>query len=390
MRQPATYYHVKGCRSKVQVHQGGTRSGKTYSILQALIELCYENDNAGAVITIARKTFPAIRASVMRDFFQILEAEGLYNPALHNKSQATYVLFGNMVEFISVDQPQKVRGRKRDILFVNECNELTLEDWRQLTLRTTGIPGGPAIIIDYNPSDEFHWIYDHVLTRDDHTFFQTTYKDNPYLAPSTIAEIERLKQADENYWRVYGLGERGASRATIFTHWTQVEQVPDGWKLLCYGLDFGYTNDPTAIVGVYTDGEGFCLDEVCYAYGLTNAAISQTLRDAEVGRGTMVVADSAEPKSIDEIHGHGFNMHPARKGRDSVRAGIDYMRSRPLMVTARSVNGIKELRNYKWKEDKNGKQLNEPVDAFNHFIDAARYGMTFNQTNPNFGAYALG
>ena len=369
----------------MQVHQGGTRSGKTYSILQALVELCYNNENSGAVITIARKTFPAIRASVMRDFFAILEGENLYNPALHNKSEATYVLFGNMVEFISVDQPQKVRGRKRDILFVNECNELTLEDWRQLVLRTTG-----NIIIDYNPSDEFHWIYDEVLTRDDHTFFKTTYKDNPFLPESTIAEIERLKEADENYWRVYGLGERGASRATIFTHWKEVHQVPSDWKLLCYGLDWGYTNDPTAIVAVYTDGHAFCLDELCYAHGLTNAAISQTLRDVEVDRHMMIVADSAEPKSIDEIHGHGFNVHPARKGADSVRSGIDYMRSRPITVTSRSVNGIKEMRNYKWKEDKNGKQLNEPVDAFNHFIDAARYAITFNQTNPIFGTYALG
>ena len=263
MRQPATYYHVKNSPAKIQVHQGGTRSGKTYSILTALIELCHRNENSGAVITIARKTFPAIRASVMRDFFEILEREDIYNVELHNKSEATYILFGNMVEFISVDQPQKVRGRKRDILFVNEANELTLEDWRQLMLRTTG-----RAIIDYNPSDEFHWIYDHVLTRDDHEFFQTTYLDNPFLPEATVAEIERLKEADPDYWRVYGLGERGVSRATILTHWKQVPQVPEGWKLMCLGLDFGYTNDPTAIVKVYTDGHAFCLDEVCYATGL--------------------------------------------------------------------------------------------------------------------------
>jgi phage terminase large subunit len=202
LRQPATYYHVKNSEAKIQVHQGGTRSGKTYSILTALIELCHRNENSGAVITIARKTFPAIRASCMRDFFEILEREDIYNVELHNKSEATYILFGNLVEFISVDQPQKVRGRKRDILFVNEANELTLEDWRQLMLRTTG-----RAIIDYNPSDEFHWIYDHVLTRDDHEFFRTTYKDNPFLPEATVAEIERLKEADPDYWRVYRLLE---------------------------------------------------------------------------------------------------------------------------------------------------------------------------------------
>ncbi len=389
MRQPATYYHVKSSTARIQVHQGGTRSGKSFSILTAIIELCYLNENAGAVITIVRKTFPAVRATIMRDFFEILEREGIYDVNLHNKSEATYLLFGNLVEFVSIDQPQKIRGRKRSLLFANEANELDLESWRQLIMRTTGIPNGPSIIIDYNPSDEFHWIYDHVLTRDDHEFFQTTYRDNPYLTPTTVAEIERLQDADPDYWRVYGLGERGVSRATILTHWKQVPQVPDGWKLMTVGLDFGYTNDPTAIVKVYTDGHGFCLDEICYATGLTNADISRTLKEAEVGK-TMVVADSAEPKSIDDIHGHGINVHPARKGRDSVRSGIDFLRSRPLMITERSLNGIKELRNYKWKEDKNGRQINEPVDAFNHFIDATRYAITWNQTNPNFGQYALG
>ncbi len=385
MKQAATYYHVKESPAKIQVHQGGTRSGKTYSILTALVELCYKNENAGAVITIARKTFPAIRASVMRDFFSILEREGIYDVNKHNKSEATYVLYGNMVEFISIDQPQKVRGRKRDILFVNEANELNLEDWRQLILRTTG-----RILIDYNPSDEFHWIYDEVIPRPDASFFQTTYLDNPHLPGEVIHEIERLKEADPDYWKVYGLGERGVSRSTILTHWKEFDQIPPEYKLLNIGLDFGYTADPTAIVKVYTDGHGFILDEVCYASGLTNVAIAQTLRDAEVQRGDIVIADSAEPKSIDEIHGHGFNIHPARKGRDSVRAGLDFLRSRPLGVTSRSVNGIKELRNYKWKEDKNGRQLNEPVDAFNHFIDASRYAITHTQTNPNFGTYALG
>ena len=385
MKLATSYYNVKECQTKIQVHQGGTRSGKTYSILTALIELAYRNSNAGSVITIARKTFPALRASVMRDFFEILENEGMYNPDNHNKSEGTYSLFGNMVEFISVDQPQKIRGRKRDCLFVNEANEITLEDWRQLILRTTG-----RIIIDYNPSDEFHWIYDQVLTREDCSFYQTTYLDNPFLPQTVVDEIERLKDVDENYWRVYGLGERGISRATVFTHWKEIDQVPDGWRLMCYGMDFGYTNDPTAIVAIYTDGHGFALDEIVYTTGLTNHAISQTLRDASVHRTDVIIADSAEPKSIDEIHGHGFNIHPARKGPDSVRSGIDYMRSRPLFITSRSINGIKELRNYKYKEDKNGKQLNEPVGAFNHFIDAARYGITFNQTNPNFGKYALG
>ena len=380
---PATYYHVKECKSKIQVHQGGTRSGKTYSILTALIELCHKN--SGLVVTICRKTFPALRATAMRDFFEILNREDIYNPDLHNKSDATYQLWGNMVEFISIDQPQKVRGRKRDVLFINEANEINLEDWRQLLLRTTG-----KVLIDYNPSDEFHWIYDEVIPREDAAFFQTTYKDNPFLPESVVMEIERFKEADENFWRVYGLGERGASQATVFTHWKEIDQIPNEYKLLNIGLDFGYTNDPTAIVRVYTDGHGFAVDELCYATRLTNSDISKVLRDSGVSRSDVIICDSAEPKSIDEIHAHGFNTHGARKGKDSVKNGIQFLHSRPLLVTARSVNLIRELRNYKWKEDKNGKQLNEPVDNFNHAIDAMRYAITFNQTNPNFGSYAIG
>lgn len=380
---PATYYHVKECKAKIQVHQGGTRSGKTYSILTALIELCHKN--SGLVVTICRKTFPALRATAMRDFFEILNREDIYNPDLHNKSDATYQLWGNMVEFISIDQPQKVRGRKRDVLFINEANEINLEDWRQLLLRTTG-----RVLIDYNPSDQFHWIYDEVIPREDAAFFQTTYKDNPFLPQSVVLEIERFKEADENFWRVYGLGERGASQATVFTHWKEIDQIPNEFKPLNYGLDFGYTNDPTAIVQTFTDGHGFAVDELCYATRLTNSDISKVLRDSGVTRSDVIICDSAEPKSIDEIHAHGFNTHGARKGKDSVKNGIQFLHSRPLLVTARSVNVIKELRNYKWKEDKNGKQLNEPVDSFNHAIDAMRYAITFNQTNPNFGSYAIG
>ena len=381
MNLARTYYDAKGCTKRIQVHQGGTRSGKTYSLLLVLIELCYQNKNAGATITICRKTFPALRASVMRDFFEILNREDAYSEEFHNKSEATYILFGNLVEFISVDQPQKVRGRKRDVLYINEANELTLEDWRQLLIRTTG-----NILLDYNPSEEFHWIYNDVIPRDDAAFFQTTYKDNPHLDTALIAEIERLKDADSNFWRVYGLGERGQSRSTIFNHYIQVEEIGAEWRLLGYGLDFGYTNDPTACVAVYTNGAGFLFDEVMYQTGLSNRQIAQLLN---VGK-SQVVADSAEPKSIDELHGYGLNVHPAKKGPDSVRAGIQFLHSRPMAVTSRSVNLIKELRNYKWREDKNGRVLNEPVDAFNHAIDAARYAAMFNQSNPNFGKYRIG
>ena len=169
-----------------------------------------------------------------------------------------------------------------------------------------------------------------------------------------------------------------------------MQQIPEGWKLLAVGVDFGFTNDPTAIVKVFTDGYGYCLDEICYSNGLLNTDICNILRSEGIDRGDSIIADNAEPKSIAVIGSQGFNIYPCQKGADSVRAGIDFMRSRPLLITERSVNGIKELRNYKYKEDRNQKPLNTPVDAWNHFIDASRYAITFNQTNPNYGTYHIG
>jgi phage terminase large subunit len=383
-RQPATYYHVKGCGTRIQVHQGGTRSGKTYSILQALIEWCYLHQNWGWWITIVRKTFPSLRSTAMRDFIEILQREGYYREKDHHRTEHWYSLFGNKIEFIGVDQPAKIRGRKRNILFANEADQLTIEDWRQLVVRTTD-----RIIIDYNPSDEFHWIYDQVIPRDDATFFKTTYLDNPFLDQATIDEIERLKDVDENFWRVYGLGERGMSRATIFTHWKEVADVPQGFKLANYGLDFGYSADPTSIVAVYTDGNGFCFDEIAYANNMSNADIGRILNQRNPDR-VMVVADSAEPKSIQEIRGYGQNIVASQKGADSVRSGIQFLQGKPMYITGRSTNMVKEIRNYKWQEDRNGKVLNVPVDANNHTIDAARYAATFNRLRPNFGKYVLG
>ncbi len=367
MKQPKTYYDVKAAGTRIQVHQGGTRSGKTFSICQALIEWCAENANCGWVFTIVRKTMPALRASVMRDFFTILENEDWYDEVGHNKSQNTYNLFGNLIEFISADQPQKLRGRKRQVCFINEANELTLEDFRQLNLRTT-----VTMILDYNPSDFFSWIYDDVLTRSDCAFFQTTYKDNPFLDQTIIDEIERLRDTDDNYWRIYGLGERGLNVAAVFPTFTKVEKVPSECKLVAYGLDWGFTNDPTALIAVYKTGHDLYFEELLYQTGMTNMDLADAFRPLIQDR-TEVIADSAEPKSIEELFRSGYNIKPARKGRDSVKVGIDILKRHKLHVTNSSANLIKEMHNYKWLTDKNGRQINQPVDEFNHAIDALRY-----------------
>jgi phage terminase large subunit len=316
----------------------------------------------------------------MRDFFEILRNYELYNEDYHNKSSNEYHLNGNLIEFISLDQPQKIRGRKRNLLYINEGNELFYEDWQQLVFRTDG-----RIIIDYNPSESFHWIYDKVVPREDCDFYQTTYKDNPFLDRTIVDEIERLRDTDEDYWRIYGLGERGMSRATIF-QFGQAE-IPTDAKLISYGLDFGYTNDPTALVAVYQLDNHLYLDELIYRTGLTNRDIHAHFQSFNLDRRDEVFADSAEPKSIDELHRFGWNVKPTVKGADSVNSGIDILKRHKLFVTPRSSNLIKELQNYKWVEDKNGNLLNKPIDAFNHGIDAARYAVANKLSKPNYGRY---
>ena len=376
------FRHLETSKKRILIEQGGTRSGKTYNILMWLIfGYCLKQN--GKTISVARKTYPSLRTSAMRDFMEILKTYELYDETKHNKSSAEYRLNGNLVEFISLDQPQKVRGRKRDVLFVNEANELFWEDWQQLIFRTK-----ERIIIDYNPSDEFHWIYEKVKTRDDADFYITTYKDNPFLAPEIKKEIERLKDTDENYWNIYGLGQVGASRSLIFKS-QLIESIPKEAKFLSYGMDFGYTNDPTTLVSVYKHDTKLYFKEHIYRTGMTNRDIVNELERLGLGRRDEIYADSAEPKSIDEIHRFGWNVKPATKGRDSINIGIDMMKRYSLFITKESTNTIKEFRNYKWKEDKNGVVLNDPVDSYNHSIDAIRYALYNKLSRPNYGRYAV-
>ena len=375
------FNHLIKSDKRIIVEQGGTRSGKTYNILLWLI-FYYTERNTAKTITICRKSFPSLRASVMRDFFDILRNHDLYREEYHNKSSHEYHLNGNLVEFISLDQPQKIRGRKRNLLYINEANELFYEDWQQLIFRTDG-----RIILDYNPSESFHWIYDRVIPREDCDFYQTTYRDNPFLDERIKNEIERLKETDEDYWRIYGLGERGMSRATIFQFGTS--EIPQEAKLLSYGLDFGFTNDPSAIVAIYQHGDNLYLDELLYRTGMTNRDLHHHLQSLGLDRRDEIFADSAEPKSIEELHRFGWNVKPTAKGQDSINAGIDILKRHKLFATARSNNLIKELQNYKWTEDKNGNLLNKPIDVMNHALDAARYAVYNKLSRPNYGRYSI-
>ena len=375
------YDHLILSDKKIIVEQGGTRSGKTYNILLWVI-FSYCTNQRNKIITICRKTFPSLRASVMRDFLTILKQNQMYSEEAHNKSSSEYVLYGNLIEFISLDQPQKVRGRKRDLLFINEANELFWEDWQQLLFRTNG-----RIILDYNPSDEYHWIYDKVIPREDADFYQTNYLNNPFLDKNIIQEIERLKDTDEQYWQIYGLGIKGITKATIFRY-IEINQIPEQAKFLSYGMDFGYTNDPTALIGVWVDEFNLYVKEYLYRTMMTTNDINKFLLSLNIQR-EMIFADSAEVRLIDELRRMGWNIRPSIKGRDSVNAGIDLLKRYKLHITKDSDNAIQEFRNYKWKEDKNGKMLNIPIDDHNHLIDSLRYGTYSILSKPNFGKYAI-
>ena len=353
--------------TRIVVNQGGTRSSKTYSLAQLIILRALQEQ--GKVYTICRKTLPALKSSAYRDFFNILEHHNLYNPNKHNKSELTYKLNNNLIEFISVDMSDKVRGRQRQVLWMNEATEFTMDDFVQLSLRCT-----ENIYLDFNPSDPYSWIYDKVMTRDDCTFIKSTYLDNPFLPEETIKEVERLKNLDSNYWQIYGLGDMAQPTETIFRQFEICNNVPNEAELTAIGLDWGYSNDPTAIVEVHRLNDDLYINELLYSKGLTNQDIANKLRELNITRHIEIIADSAEPKSIEELYRQGFNIKGAKKGADSINMGIDVLRRFKLHITKNSTNALNEFKYYKWLTDKNGHIVNKPAtNQQDHLLDACRY-----------------
>jgi phage terminase large subunit len=356
-----------------QKHIISHNSGKTYNILTwFIVKLLQEK---GKTLTICRSSLPSIKGSVMRDFIEILSKYGLYSEDKHNKSESLYFLGGNTVEFVSTDQPQKIRGRKRNYLFINEANEVNYESWMQLALRTT-----EKIVIDYNPSDYYSWIYEKVIPREDVDFTITTYKDNPFLEKAIIDEIERLKDADHQYWRVYGLGERAISEATIYTHWKRRRNFPEGGDIF-YGLDFGFNNQ-TALVRVKLYDNEMYVDQLIYDTKMSTALLIDRMRALGLDRNSEIYADPAEPKTISEVNKAGFNLKSAVK---DVFAGINKVKSFPLIVKSDSLDLLDEIKNYKWKTDTDGNTLDEPVKYRDHLMDAMRYAIYTKFAKPKRG-----
>ena len=345
--------------------QGSSRSAKTYNILIYLI--IYLLQSPLTRLSIIRKTLPAIKGSVLIDFKDILIKMNLWVDTDFNKTELIYKFSnGSWVEFFSTDNEQKIRGRKRDILFVNEANEITLLEWQQLKMRTTKFS-----ILDYNPSfSEDHWIESENKDPDTYHFI-STYLDNPFLEQKIIDDIEKLRDKNKSLWTVYGLGLRSVIEGRIFETFEIVEEIPSDVRWFRIGQDFGYTNDPTAIVKVAIREDDMWVDELCYRTRmLTNDIINVLKKECMYDK---IISESADPRLIDEIYNAGLNIHAVEKYAGSINAGLTKMKEFNIKITKRSTNVKKEFENYVYAQDKEGKYLNQPVDDYNHAIDAIRY-----------------
>lgn len=365
-------------RKRIRIVSGGTSASKTFSIIPFLID--YAIKNPKAEISIVAETIPNLRRGALRDFLKIMDLVGMFQDSNYNKSSLTYT-FGNgsFIEFFSADNPSKLRGARRDVLFVNECNNIDWESYYQLAIRTRRF-----IYLDYNPVSEF-WIDTELLNDNDAQKIILTYKDNEALDQSIIKEIEKAQEKAktskywENWWKVYGLGEIGSLQGVVIDNWRQVEAIPSDAKLVAYSMDFGFTNDPTTLIGIWKQDGKLWIDELLYQTNMTNNDIGNFLKSINFGRQELI-CDSAEPKSIEELRRQGFNVHPAMKGADSIKIGIDILKRYELYVTKTSTNLIKELRAYQWETDSNGKLTGKPIDYMNHCIDPMRY-IALNKLN---------
>lgn len=364
-------------KKKIRAVQGGTSASKTISILLYLIDRA-QSDTSKTLTSVIAESTPHLKRGALRDFKNIMMEHKYWKDNLWNATDSIYTFeTGSQIEFFSADQPDKLRGARRDRCFINEANNVHLDAFDQLEVRTKEF-----IFLDWNPTNEF-WFYTDVLNkRDDVEHIILTYKDNEALSPEIVSSIEKRRER-KGWWKVYGEGQLGEIEGRIYRDWKIIDEIPHEARLERYGLDFGYTNDPTAIVAVYYYSGGYIMDEVVYQKGLSNKQIADILKNQPTQ--ALCIADSAEPKSIDEIASYGITILGADKGQDSVRIGIQNVQSQRISVTKRSVNIINEYRNFLWKVDRNGKVINDPEHQYKHSMDAISYALS-SITKDSFGS----
>lgn len=347
---------------RIVVAQGGSRSGKTYNILIWWIQKLLQEENK--TLSIVRKTLPALKNSVLKDLVEILEMFGVYDPMKFHKQEGYFKLGTNTINWFSVDEPQKLRGSKRDYLYCNESNELNIEDWNQLIFRTED-----KVVLDLNPSEINSWVYE-LEKREDCYYFSTTWRDNPFVSENIVSELLSLKEKDENLYRIYSEGLRGIPTTLVFSKFHTIEQIPQESKFLGRGLDFGY-NDPTVLVDVYKNEDTLYIKERMYVRGMTFTDIIHRMGELSLDKTETIWCDSSSPQNIEELRRNKFNAKPVNK--KSILHGIDLIRRHHNFITQDSKNILNEFQSYKWRTDRDGNLLDTPEDNNNHAIDAIRY-----------------
>jgi len=376
---------ILALKKRIKIIQGGTSAGKTFGILPILIDKAAKT--GGLEISVVAESIPHLRRGALRDFLKVMKWTNRFVDERFNKSLLKYEFAnGSFIEFFSADvDSSKLRGGRRNILYINECNQVSFESFLEMSIRTKD-----EVFLDYNPTAEF-WVQTELEGQEDAEKIILTYKDNEALDTGIVDQIEKnIKKAEtSNYWKnwvdVYVNGIMGKIDGIVFGNWKQIDTIPKDARLVGIGLDFGYTNDPTSCIEIYKHNETRILNEIVYQTGLLNSDISKLLP-----KDVPVYADSAEPKSIADIQRYGITIKGVTKGRDSINYGIDVMQRENYLVTSKSINLIKELRSYCWDSDKTGKRLNKPVDNYNHAIDAVRYHeMETLGMNKNYGSYSI-
>jgi phage terminase large subunit len=352
----------------IVINQGGTSSGKTYAIEQVLF--CLAGEKEKQVITVVGQDIPNLKAGALRDAMSLHNKSTQLKKLIKNfnKTDRIFEFYnGSIIEFKSYANAQDAKSGKRDYLFINEANGIEWNIYTELALRTRA-----KIFIDYNPNTEF-WVHDHLIGKQGVELIISDHRHNPFLDKAMSAKIEDVKETDPELWKVYARGLTGKVSGLVFTNWFVCNEIPTDAKLIAAGLDFGFTNDQTGCIEVYMQNGELWIDELFYETGLTNKDISGRLTTTGVSKLTEIIADSAEPKSIEELKRLGWYVTGAKKGADSVNNSIDILKRYKLNITRRSNNLRNELGRYKWKVDRSGKAMNEPVDTWNHLIDPLRY-----------------